>query len=75
VGALFALTLATALAQDVVTPNANLLADGIPAISKTIADKVGLYTDFRGHGFVDWHPVERSMLVRHREPGANIAQI
>ena len=75
VGALFALTLATALAQDVVTPNANLLADGIPAISKTIADKVGLYTEFRGHGFVDWHPVERSMLVRHREPGANIAQI
>ena len=31
VGALFALAVATAFAQDVVTPNANLLADGIPA--------------------------------------------
>ena len=75
VGALFALAVATAFAQDVVTPNANLLADGIPAIPKAIADKVSLYTEFRGFGFVGWHPKERSMLVRHREQGANIAQI
>ena len=74
-GALLALALTTAFAQDVVTPNPNLLADGIPAIPKTIADKVALYTEFRGYGFVGWHPVERSMLVRHREQGANIAQI
>ena len=75
VGAWCALALTMALAQDVVTPNPNLLADGIPAIPKTIADKVALYTEFRGYGFVGWHPVERSMLVRHREQGANIAQI
>ena len=75
VGALFALAVATAFAQDVVTPNANLLADGIPAIPKAIADKVSLYTEFRGFGFVGWHPQERSMLVRHREQGAHIAQI
>ena len=74
-GASIALCLASACAQDVVAPNANLLADGIPAIPKAIADKVSLYTEFRGHGFVDWHPKERSMLVRHREEGANIAQI
>ena len=74
-GAAMALTLASAFAQDIVAPNANLLADGIPAIPKSIADKVSLYTEFRGHGFVDWHPTERSMLVRHREAGANIAQI
>lgn len=74
-GAAMALTLASACAQDVVAPNANLLADGIPVIPKAIADKVSLYTEFRGHGFVDWHPTERSMLVRHREAGANIAQI
>ena len=65
-GTLFALSLASAVAQDVVAPNANLLADGIPAIPKSIADKVSLYTEFRGYGFVDWHPTERSMLVRHR---------
>jgi hypothetical protein len=75
VGAIAALTLAAACAQDVVQPNANLLADGIPAIPRAIADKVSLYTEFRGYGFVGWHPTERSMLVRHREPGANIAQI
>ncbi len=75
VGALFALAVAMSFAQDVVKPNANLLADGIPAIPKAIADKVSLYTEFRGFGFVGWHPKERSMLVRHREQGANIAQI
>ena len=74
-GAVLALTMAAAFAQDVVIPNPNLLADGIPAISRTIADQVALYTEFRGYGFAGWHPVERSMLVRHREQGANIAQI
>jgi dipeptidyl aminopeptidase/acylaminoacyl peptidase len=74
-GAFVALALTTAFAQDVVTPNPNLLAEGIPTISKAIADKVALYTEFRGYGFSGWHPVERSMLVRHREQGANIAQI
>jgi dipeptidyl aminopeptidase/acylaminoacyl peptidase len=74
-GALAALSLAGACAQDVVQPNAHLLADGIPPIAQGIADKVALYTDFRGYGFVGWHPSERSMLVRHRAQGANIAQI
>ena len=74
-GAALAFTLANACAQEVVAPNVNLLADGIPVIPKSIADKVSLYTEFRGHGFVDWHPSERSMLVRHREAGANIAQV
>ena len=75
VGAICALSLASACAQGVVSPNANLLADGIPPISQTIADKVAPYTEFRGYSFVGWHPLERSMLVRHREAGANIAQI
>ena len=74
-GAICALGVATACAQGVVSPNANLLADGIPPIPQAIADKVAPYTEFRGHGFVGWHPLERSMLVRHREAGANIAQI
>lgn len=56
-------------------PNANLKADGMPAIAASVADRVAPYTEFRGHGFVDWHPKERVMLVRHREAGANTAQI
>lgn len=76
VGAVCALSWVVACAQQtVVTPNANLLAEGIPAIPQAIADKVAQYTEFRGYGFIGWHPVERSMLVRHREAGANIAQI
>ncbi len=62
-------------AQGVVVPNANLKVDGLPPIEKSIADKVALYTEFRGNGFVDWHPKDNAMLVRHREAGANIPQI
>jgi dipeptidyl aminopeptidase/acylaminoacyl peptidase len=56
-------------------PNTNLKADGMPDIAASLVDKVAPYTEFRGHGFVDWHPKERVMLVRHREAGANTAQI
>ena len=70
-----AMGLSLAYAQDVVVPNSNLKADGIPAISKAIADKVSLYTEFRGYSLVQWHPKDGSMLVRHREAGENIAQI
>lgn len=56
-------------------PNANLKADGMPGIAARIADRVAPYTEFRGHSFVDWHPKEPVMLVRHREAGANTAQI
>jgi dipeptidyl aminopeptidase/acylaminoacyl peptidase len=64
-----------AASSEVIAPNANLRVEGIPAIPKTVADRVAAYTDFRGYGFVAWHPKDRSMLVRHRTAGANIAQI
>ncbi len=63
-------------AQDaVLTPNAHLLVDGMPAIAQSIADRVAPYNEFRGNGFVDWHPTQPVMLVRHREAGASTAQI
>ena len=70
-------TMAQAPAQPnhLIQPNANLIADGMPGIPSSVADKVAPYTEFRGHGFVDWHPKEQKMLVRHREAGANTAQI
>ncbi len=67
--------LGAAQAQELVAPNANLKTDGMPAIERAIADKVALYTEFRGHGFVGWHPLQNTMLVRHREAGANVAQL
>lgn len=59
----------------IVTPNANLVVQGIPPVPQSLADAIGRYNDFRGHGFVDWHPTQREMLVSHRKAGANTAQI
>ena len=56
-------------------PNANLKADGIPPISMDLVQRVAPYTEFRAFGFVDWHPLRREMLVRHRAAGENIAQL
>ncbi|MGZ5215156.1 MAG: prolyl oligopeptidase family serine peptidase [Caldimonas sp.] len=60
---------------DTIAPNPNLLVQGIPPIPKGIADDVARYNDFRGHGFVDWHPTRREMLVAHRKAGASTTQI
>lgn len=59
----------------VITPNANLKADGLPPISQKLADALGPYNDFRGFAFVDWHPKRMEMLVSHRAAGANTVQI
>ena len=56
-------------------PNANLFVQGIPPIPQALVDRVQAYTDFRGHAFVDWHPVLRQMLVAHRKAGDTLVQI
>lgn len=58
-----------------IAPNANLVAQGIPPIPASIAAQVAKYTDFRGHGFVDWHPARREMLVSHLKAGASTPQL
>ena len=50
-----------------IKPNENLFVDGIPALPASIIQRVEKYTDFRGHSFVDWHPLRREMLVAHRK--------
>jgi len=64
-----------ATAQAVYPPNPNLIAQGIPPIPMRLVSQVAKYTEFRGHGFVDWHPARREMLVSHRKEGGNTAQI
>ena len=59
----------------VVEPNANLLIEGIPAIPQSLAARIGGYSDFRGHGFSDWHPARGEMLVSHRAAGSNVNQL
>ncbi|MDI4634677.1 S9 family peptidase [Pelomonas sp. V22] len=56
-------------------PNANLVIQGIPPVPQSLVEAVSAYNDFRGHGFVDWHPSKREMLIAHRKAGANTAQL
>ncbi len=60
-------------ADDVVVPNENLVADGLPAIPKALAARVAAYTESRGATFEAWHPVRREMLIGTRF--ADVAQI
>jgi dipeptidyl aminopeptidase/acylaminoacyl peptidase len=55
-----------ALADDVVTPNANLKAEGIPPIPAALAAKVAPYTEFKPTIAVDWHPQKRALIVARR---------
>ncbi len=75
-GVLFALAISAAGAQsEVVAPNPNLHMEGIPSIPQSLAARVGGYSDFRGHGFADWHPTRREMLINHRAAGSNVTQL
>lgn len=56
-----------------IAPNANLFIDGIPALPKSIEERVAKYTDFRGYNFIDWHPSSKQMLVAHRT--GSVAQL
>jgi dipeptidyl aminopeptidase/acylaminoacyl peptidase len=55
---------------DAFLPNPHLSANGIPPIPASIAEQAAHYNDFRGNTLVDWHPVERSMLISTRSKGA-----
>ncbi|HUG22462.1 S9 family peptidase [Piscinibacter sp.] len=64
-----------ASAPAVVEPNPNLVVQGVPPVPLSLAKEVAKYNDFRGHGFVDWHPTRREMLVAHRKAGGNTVQL
>lgn len=59
----------------IVTPPPALQLTGVPAVPRSVAEAVAKYTEFAGHGFVDWHPAQRAMLVTHRAAGANTSQL
>src|SRR5450756_2504270 len=60
-------------AEDVVTPNENLVADGLPPIPRALAERVVAYTESRGAMFEAWHPKRREMLIGTRF--ADVAQV
>jgi dipeptidyl aminopeptidase/acylaminoacyl peptidase len=68
-----ALPAAAQQAQPAIAPNENLVVDGIPPIPASLAAEVRRYTESRGAGLDDWHPLRREMLISTRF--ANTAQV
>ena len=58
-------------APAIITPAANLHADGMPELPATIATSVGRYTEFRTASFAGWHPTRREALVLTRFADTN----
>jgi dipeptidyl aminopeptidase/acylaminoacyl peptidase len=58
---------ALAFAQsDVIVPNENLVAEGIPKIPAALGDAAGRYSEFRAASFASWHPSRRELLIETR---------
>src|SRR5205807_3531686 len=72
--------------SEVVTPNDNLVTDGVPPVPAAIAAAARPYSEFRAAGFWDWHPTRREMIIgtrfgdapqlhRVRSPGGDRSQL
>ena len=62
----FAIGVCSVAQPPVIAPTENLVVYGIPAIPAEIAETVRRYTESRSAGFVEWHPVNREMLISTR---------
>lgn len=49
-----------------ITPQENLLLQGIPPIPIVLAEVSNRYTEFRSASLASWHPVRREMLISTR---------
>jgi dipeptidyl aminopeptidase/acylaminoacyl peptidase len=52
--------------SDEITPNENLVVEGVPKIPASLAESVGRYSEFRTASFASWHPTRREMLILTR---------
>ncbi|MEO0537835.1 MAG: alpha/beta fold hydrolase [Cyanobacteria bacterium P01_A01_bin.123] len=59
-------TVAETAHEATITPNENLVLDGLPPIPQRIADSTEHYTEFRAAGLRSWHPTRREMLISTR---------
>jgi dipeptidyl aminopeptidase/acylaminoacyl peptidase len=57
------LTVAAFAQTGEITPNENLVAEGIPKIPASLAESVARYSEFRSAGFSSWNPMKREMLI------------
>lgn len=56
----------SASGQDAYQPPASLVAEGLPAIPRGVAEQAGRYTEYRQARLLDWHPRRREMLIATR---------
>src|SRR2546428_13623357 len=72
--------------SEVVTPNDNLVTDGLPPVPAAIPAAARPYSEFRSAAFLDWHPTRREMIIgtrfgdapqlhRERPPGGGRTQV
>ncbi len=59
----------------VLAPPAAMRTEGVPALPAAPLEAAQRYNRVAGHGFADWHPTRREMLVAHRVPGASTTQL
>ena len=71
VAVVFLLTATVFPQNDVVVPNENLVAEGIPKIPVSLAEAVDRYNNFRGAVLDSWDPVKREMLISTRFADTN----
>lgn len=62
-------------AEPELTPPPALRLEGVPPLPGRLLLAVQRYSGIVGHQFVDWHPLQRDMLVAHRAPGASTVQL
>ena len=60
-----------AKAQQTITVPDNLVTEGIPALSASIASDVRNYTEARGASLVAWHPLRKEILISTRFANSN----
>src|SRR6185503_16958615 len=54
-----------------VTPGPNLVADGIPAIPRALAERLHAYSEFMPQRALSWHPQKRELLISRRAGDAS----
>ena len=62
-------------ARATAVPPAALRVEGVPPLPADLLQEIQRFDQVAGHGFVDWHPILREMIVAHRAPGASTTQI
>ena len=62
----FAASFSLKAQEDAIAPGENLLVEGVPKISASLAETVGRYTENREAFQTDWHPTRREMIIGTR---------